>query len=419
MSDTQKEIFLPKRHQNQQKVTDEADRFNVLNCGRRWGKSVLSINLIAETAIHGNPSGYFAPTYKLLEGTFREAIQCLEPIVSRKHDNQFIELSTGGIIEFWSLENPFAGRSRKYKRVIVDEGAFVKNLLESWNTAIRPTLTDLIGDAWFMSTPRGKNDFHTLHNRGQSGEKFWKSWTMPTHTNPYISRSEIEEARLGLPEEAYNQEYLAIFSENAANPFGFKHIQNCIKPLSNGTPVCFGIDLAKSVDWTVVTGLDSDGQICFFERWQSDWSQTRAKIIQIVGSKPAYIDSTGVGDPIAEDVQKSCRQVENYHFTSTSKQQIMEGLASAIQKGHISILEGVMRAELESFEYEYTRTGVKYISQSGMHDDTVCSLALAYHKFKNRAGGGPAELNVFNSDTVIKYVDKRRKQGNNYGFTIN
>jgi len=377
---TKREITLPEPHPNQQRVIDEADRFNVLNCGRRWGKSVLSVNLISETAVTGDPAGYFAPTYKLLEGTFKETLSCLNPLVKRKHDNQFIELITGGLIEFWTLENPNAGRSRKYKRLIVDEAAFVKFLWKAWTEALRPTLTDLIGDAWFMSTPRGKNDFYKLHVRGSSGEKNWKSWTLPTTSNPFISKSEIEDARRDLPISAYNQEYLAIFSDNAANPFGIEFISRQVRPQSNLTPVCFGVDLAKSVDWTVVTGLDRNGNICLFERWQSDWGQTRRRIISIVGSTRAFIDSTGVGDPIVEDIQKVCGGVEGYHYSSTSKQKLMEGLAHGIQNGKVSILDGVMRDELEAFEFVYSRTGVRYSAPEGMHDDCVNSLALAYQK---------------------------------------
>jgi len=373
-------ITLPELHPNQTKVLSESKRFNVLNCGRRWGKTVFSVNLISETAINGYPSGYFAPTYKLLEGTYREALTALKPIVSRKHDNQFIELITGGIIEFWSLDNPYAGRSRKYKRVVVDEAAFVKELWEAWNNAIRPTLTDLIGDGWIMSTPRGKNGFYKFYNKGKSGEQNWQSWQMPTSTNPYIDLNELADAKRELPEAAFNQEYLALFSDNVANPFGIDWISKRIKPLAHTAPVCFGIDLAKSVDWTVVTGLDRNGDVCLFERWQSDWSQTKDRIIRIVGSKPAFIDSTGVGDPIAEDIRKKCPNVENYHFTSTSKQKLMEGLASAIQSGTVSILDGVMKDELEAFEFVYSRAGVKYSAPDGMHDDCVCSLALAVRK---------------------------------------
>ena len=218
---------------------------------------MLSVNLLSETAIDGYPAGYFAPTYKLLEGTYRECLSALEPIISRKHDNQFIELKTGGSIEFWSLDNPQAGRSRKYKTVIIDEAAFVKNLWEAWTKAIRATLTDLKGDAWFLSTPKGKNDFYKLFQRGVSGDVNWKSWQMTTYDNPYIDPAEIDDAKRDLPEIAFNQEYLAEFADNAANPFGLNFIQQCTYPMSTLPPVCFGIDLAKSYDWTVIIGLDS------------------------------------------------------------------------------------------------------------------------------------------------------------------
>jgi hypothetical protein len=59
----------------------------------------------------------------------------------------------------------------------------------------------------------------------------------------------------------------------------------------------------------------------------------------------------------------------------------MEGLATGLQNGKTSVLDGVMKDEMESFEFEYTRTGVRYTAPDGLHDDCVCSLALAYAKF--------------------------------------
>ena len=41
--------------------------------------------------------------------------------------------------------------------------------------------------------------------------------------------------------------------------------------------------------------------------------------------------------------------------------------------------------ELETFEYVYTRTGVRYSAPDGLHDDCVCALALAVHA---RTGAG-------------------------------
>jgi len=379
-------IQINQEHSGQLKVLSEAKRFNVLDCGRRWGKSALAVNLLTENALEGHPVAYFAPFYSLLSGTFKELYSVLNELTTRKHDNQFIELVTGGSIEFWSLENPIAGRSRKYKVAIIDEAAFNRNLWASWTEAIRPTLTDLKGSAWFMSTPKGKNDFYKLWMRGQTGEPDWMSWQMPTVTNPFIDASEIEAARRDLPELAFAQEYLAEFNDNAANPFGMDKIRICTGQMSNEPAVCFGIDLAKSFDWTVIIGLDKFGVVCYYDRFQRPWNETK-EIIRRLPRAAIKIDSTGVGDPITEDIQRERGDVHSFKYTSTSKQQLMEGLAAAIHQRRVVFPDGTIRAELESFEYQMTGTGVKYTAPPGLHDDCVNALALAWAMYVQDSGG--------------------------------
>lgn len=380
------EIKLSELHSGQEQVMNEAKRFNVLCCGRRWGKSELAADIICNGVLDGWPVGYFTPTYKLLNGTYVECLSILEPILERKTENQFIHATTGGKVEFWSLENELAGRSRKYKIIIVDEGAFVKDLWKRWTESIRATLTDLKGDAWFLSTPKGKNDFFRLFNRGKSGEPNWMSWQMSTYTNPHIDATEIDDAKADLPELAFSQEYLAEFNDNVANPFGLAYIQQCTFPMSTNPAVCYGIDLAKYTDWSVIIGLDKNGSVCHFERFQKDWRQTMTDILNLP-QVPIIIDSTGVGDPIGEQIA-SVRPVDLFKFTSTSKQQLMEGLAMKIQKREITFPEGIIKDELSNFEFEYTRTGVKYSAPSGLHDDCVMALGLACSKHKTYAGFG-------------------------------
>lgn len=353
----------------------------------------MAVNLLCETSIGdpekgipAAPAGYFTPTYKLLEGTYKACSKALEPIIKRKHENQFIELTTGGNIDFWSLDNPYAGRSKKYKVAITDEGAFAKDLWETWTQSIRPTLTDLKGNAWHFSTPRGKNDFFKLFMKGKGGDENWASFHQTTYDNPYIDPQEIDDARRDLPALAFSQEYLAEFNDNAANPFGIPYIQQCTYPMSTLPAVCYGIDLAKSYDYTVILGLDKNGAVCHFDRFQKDWKQTTQTILDLP-NVPMAIDSTGVGDPIAEEVSR-LKDVQSIKFTAQSKQQLMEGLSMAIQKRSITFPEGIIKDELENFEYEYTRTGVKYTAPKGLHDDCVCALALAVSKFRTAQHSG-------------------------------
>ena len=105
MSEKELTITLNDPHKGQQQILNERQRFNALACGRRFGKSALAINLLSETSLGGDPAGYFTPTYKLLDGTYNECLEALDPVIKRKNEHQFIELITGGRIEFWSLEN--------------------------------------------------------------------------------------------------------------------------------------------------------------------------------------------------------------------------------------------------------------------------------------------------------------------------
>jgi hypothetical protein len=289
----------------------------------------------------------------------------LSPIIVKadRVERRF-DLVSGGTIDFWSLDSVDAGRGRRYDRVIIDEAGIVRDLGPAWQETIRATLADRQGDAWFLGTPKGRSFFHRCFERGQIGDGGWKSWRLPTTTNPTIPAGEIEAARQELPKHIFDQEFLGIPADDGGNPFGLDSITACVSPLSTDPVVAIGIDLAKSVDWTVVVGLDKDGRVAMLHRWQGPWMETERRILDLLGDAPSLIDSTGVGDPIVEGLQRKSPRVEGFKFSATSKQQIMEGLASAFQTRRVAIPDGWLRTECETFEYTYTRTGVRYEAPS-------------------------------------------------------
>jgi len=247
-------LRLPKRHAAQRQVVTEARRFNVMACGRRFGKTTLGLDvLISEKggALDGYPVAWFAPNSKLFDEVWHEAKRLLRPIATRVDSQQnAITLVTGGRVDFWTLHNTDApGIGRKYARVVIDEAAIASKLHRQWPMAIRPTLTDYSGDAWFLSTPRGANYFKTLFERTDEG---WKSWQMPTVTNPHINPAEVEAAKAELPRLVYEQEYEAKF----VTEFGavFKEPMRYDEPPTEGFTEATGCDFAytsKSGDYTV------------------------------------------------------------------------------------------------------------------------------------------------------------------------
>lgn len=376
-------IELPTPHINQRKILDSGKRFIVVMCGRRFGKSELSQILGITEALKGGSVAYVTPTYGLAQVFFERLTKTLP--FKNNISKLKIYCPNEGSIEFFTGERLDNLRGRKFHLVIIDEAAFISDLEDGWSNSIRPTLTDYEGRAVFLSTPRGKNFFYSLFMK--QGENDWQSFKFSTYDNPHINPREIDDARIQLPEVVFNQEYLADPAENSANPFGNAFIRRCIKPLSAQTIVCYGIDLAKSVDFTVIIGLDKSGNVAYFDRFQLDWHNTKETIKRLPPA-PIIVDSTGVGDPILEDLLREGVNIEGLKFTSQSKQQLMEGLASAIQQAKIGFPEGVIVDELDVFEYQFTANGVRYSAPSGFHDDCVVALALAWQNHNVKRGSG-------------------------------
>ena len=288
-----------------------------------------------------------------------------------------MELSTGGSVDFWSLENKDCGRGRFYDLVCIDEAGFVSSLRSTWHASIRPTLADRKGRAIFAGTPKGTGDFHRLFLEAESDTSgAWAAFRVGSGANPFLDPEEVEAMRASLPKAVADQELEGIPAEDGGNPFGLDSIRACIAPISSASPECWGVDLAKSHDWTVAIALDAEGRVCRLERWQAPWNVTRERIARMIVDKPAQIDSTGVGDPIVEDLRKVCRRVDGFKFTASSKQQLMEGLQIAISTSEIRFPDGWLRSELEAFGFRYSGRHVSYEATVG-HDDGVCALALA------------------------------------------
>jgi hypothetical protein len=382
------DLRLRRLHPAQQKIRDEAARFNVLACGRRFGKTTLAEDLLSDPMVEGYPCGYYGPAYPYITEVWRDLKQQFAPIIKDKSETEKrIETITGGVIELWSLDDPDSSRSRKYRRIIVDEAAKVAKLEQAWTGTIRATLADYHGDAFFLSTPRGMDFFWQLFSRGQDDQySDWAAWQIPTHANPHISPSEIEDMRKSLPERVYQQEILAEFLEDAGGVF--RRVREAIdagrrdNEPPQGKRYYMGVDLARVQDFTVLSVLDSSGRQVYFERFnQISWERQKSTIIRIAQTYNAevFLDSTGVGDPIFEDLRRAGVRVTGYQFTNSSKEALIDNLALRIEQNQVRLMDIVEQtAELHAFQYEITPSrNIRMNAPEGMHDDCVIALALS------------------------------------------
>lgn len=378
-------VSLPGVHSGQERVEQMLNerRFVALMCGRRWGKTKYGVRKAAMIALDGGYVGWFAPTYKIAGEAWRELTNRLSPAAIKvNQDDRRMEMKGGGVVEVWTMDAPDPARGRFYDLVVIDEAGIVKGLMAIWQAAIRPTLTDRKGKALFLGTPKGRSgEYARLFSNAERGEDGWGAIRAETLDNPWIDPEEIDLARKELPKEIFDQEYRGIPADDGGNPFGLKAIQDCCRELSPLTPVIYGIDLARATDYTVIIGMDAHANVCYVNRFQAPWIDTRRKIFEIVGTSTCVVDATGVGDAIVEDLQTMGVNATAFKFSQTSKVMLMQRLITAIQTRFIGIPkdEAWLVGELEMFGYTYTQNGVKYEAPPGMHDDGVMALGLALY----------------------------------------
>lgn len=382
-------LTLQKRLAWQDQVAREASRFNVVNVGRRAGKTVLGLDRCATRETLSYPVAWFSPTYKMLLEVWREAVRTFAPItVRRTVQERRLEFLTGGLLEFWSLDNPDVARGRKYRRIVVDEAAMVPNLMDIWQYALRPTLADYVGDAWFLSTPKGRNGFWRMFQWGiDPAMPDWMAWQMPS-TVGMVSPSEIDEMQRTLPDRAFRQEILAEFLEDGTF---FQNVTACATATAQtvgtvGRQYAIGVDWARSAggDYTVYAVMDVREQalvhLTRFAGVDYNTQRSRLRTLHLAFNRaPILAEYNSMGGPQVEALQADGLPVRGFTTTAGSKHELISALELAFDQQQISILDDpTLIAELQAYEKRERSGYPAYGAPEGMHDDTVIALALAW-----------------------------------------
>jgi hypothetical protein len=365
----------------------------MIEAATKTGKTVGCIAWLFEQAIFGKRGEnywWIAPVYPQAQIAFRRMkIAYPNMFYSNESELKLTIIDKGTTIWFKSGEKPDNLYGEDVYAAVIDEASRMRE--ESWH-AVRSTVTATRAAIRFIGNVKGRqNWFYALARKAESGEpgmSYHKILASDAVAAGVLADEEIQAAKRELPEAVFKELYLVEPSDDGGNPFGLAAIAACIAPLQKGPVVCWGWDLAKSVDWTVGIGLNAAGKVSEFHRFKKPWDDT-IDYIWRTARAPSLVDSTGVGDPVLEMLQKKGgeRRFEGYNFTQGSKQKLMEGLAVAIQSEKVSFPDGPIRKELEIYEYEFTRTGVRYSAPEdmGYHDDCVCALALAVMHFSHHS----------------------------------
>lgn len=428
MQSLQSKTITP--HAGQVPVLNSKARFKVMNCGRRFGKTVLAAKMIvAATRKPKQMVWWCAPTYKVVKRGYAEVLKQLpdgvlahDPPPESNFDagrSVILRFKNGTKMEFYSAERPEGMLGAAVDYVVMDEAATMPARI--WNQIISPTLIDHLGKALMISTPRGRNWFYQCWQKGQDPQQTeWESWTFTTQDNPTLPPGEADRMAADMPRMEADQEIYAKFLAAGSSVFWIGDRAEQIleaPPMENGLIpgfkpegfVVLGIDLARTNDYTVIYGARArDRRNCYFERMNAiTWPEQKRRIKRAVrtlmraGAENVMLvmDSTGVGDPIVEDMEAAGYDVVPINFT-THKNNMVKLLAKDLEENAAFIIqEG--RLEFENYGMSLTPAGrMTYSAPEGEHDDVVAAKMLQHWGLINEGVPEVQVLGVGGDDVI-------------------
>ena len=174
-------------HRFQRDVASCLDRFVVMPCHRRFGKTEFAVHCLVDRSIRNPRDGaknkkqyaYIAPKLnqaKRVAWNKFKAIALAIPGAVVKERELYIEFPWDSVLYLIGADaNADSMRGMYFDGVIVDEIGDIDEHV--WTEVIRPTLADYNGWAIFIGTPKGPNLFYELKKRGDGKEPGWRTFT--------------------------------------------------------------------------------------------------------------------------------------------------------------------------------------------------------------------------------------------------
>ncbi len=391
--------WTPETHQ--MPVIKNRARFKVLVWHRKAHKTTFALNELFRwaNAIRGTywyVAPYLSQAKKIVWQEPEMAAKYCHPDIWEKRNNSelYITFPNGSVVYIMGADNPDSLRGPNPRGVVLDEYDDMKP--EIWSQIIQPIMTaNPNGWTWFIGTPKGQRDLfkkyqYATNAMAEKGVKSdWYASRLKASESGIIPLEGLMEAKKTTTEDFFKQEYEVEFLEGAGT--FFKGIEACIWPgkgeaalVTRDKRYKLGIDWAKVNDYTVITPFDlTTFTVLRQERFnQIDYNLQKAR------AEAAYyrfnkarvtMDSTGVGEPIFDDLSTRVPKLEPFHFTENSRRDLLTNLQMLIEQRKIKIPDDeILLNELKSFQYNLTERGkIRIACPDNQHDDTVMSLALA------------------------------------------
>ena len=235
----------------QKTVASDTHRFRVVCAGRRMGKTFLAIRELCYHAKEPDQDVlYVAPTFgqakHIAWRQLKNRLQDLNWIKKVNETELTITLRNNSRIYLKGADAYDRLRGGQYNFIVIDEMADI--VPEAWYETLRPTLSNTLGKALFIGTPKGLNHFYDLYQNSQTDKENWASYSFTTLEGGNVPEDEIHQARRDLDSKTFKQEYEASFETFAGRIYyAFERALNVQEPaVVNTSTIYVGADFNVS-----------------------------------------------------------------------------------------------------------------------------------------------------------------------------
>jgi len=361
---------------------------------RRSGKDKTVIANMAKKVMERVGTYYYAlPTYSQARkvvwlGADKAGMKFIdhfpkEIVDSWNQQEMIIKFKNGSILQLIGADNIDRIVGTNPIGVVFSEYSLMKP--DVWNL-ISPILRENGGWAIFIMTPRGTNHAWDLMQNIKN-DPSWFCQVLTVEDTKALSTEQLAEAKAEMPQDLYQQEYFCKFLDSGLG--FFRRVDENVYKTEEYKPkenvfYQIGVDLAKYNDYTVISPFNlNDFHLLKQDSFnQMDYNLQKARIENSYlryNRGRIIIDSTGVGEPVFDDLNARGMNITPFRFNKSSRTDLLKNLQILLEQDKIKIPDDqVLIDELKSMTYELNENGgTKITVPDGKHDDRIMSLALA------------------------------------------
>jgi len=285
-------------NQTRKDILSDPNRFKVLVCGRRWGKTVLSLMYLLKDQFEvGERRWFITPTYRqgkmIVFPILRQMFQGFTGAKLNESEMRVI-FDNGAELAVKGADNEHNLRGVELTKCVMDEMAYIKPHV--WEEIVYPMLATTQGSVLFIGTPSGYDIMYDLYSKGQS-EPGWKSWQFKTIDGGFVPAEEIARAKRTMDPTLFRQEFEASFESTGNRAvWNFDRQLHCKEAEKLSTYKWWGCDFNVDYMSAVLCTQYTDGTIHYYNEVRLKNSNTEEMARKMKAIEPnveCYPDPAG------------------------------------------------------------------------------------------------------------------------------